>query len=338
MSRSVPSSGKPSRSTACANPLPVRLLDPRPQGSTLSETHGLFACLNNPMNGVTIGAFDPAGISIGQPRRRTGWVLAVALVIGMGVAVIAWGLGATTSQARDVIGDDDRDVFVGTGSLILPEGMSRPGREAAANCPGCQWRATLACDPVSPTACRGQARLCPNDHFWLKISMMQPGGPWQVLGSQCFGPAGPTSREAFEISVSQRIEQAVPSLRPSHRPPSGALPWIPVIFDSGHPSGTMNWTWSIVGMPVTVWAQPSWAWQFHRGGSIMAADTPGGPSSRDGISHTYRTRGTHEVTVRATWRARYSVGSLGPLSVDEAVNQVEQFPVQIGEARAVLRR
>ena len=294
--------------------------------------------MNIPMHGVTIGALAPAGISVHQPRRRAVRAVTMALVIGMGVAIIVWGLGAATSQARDVIGDDDRDVFVGTGSLILPEGMSRPGREAAADCPGCQWKATKTCDPVSPTACRGQARLCPNDHFWLKISMMQPGGSWQVLGSECFGPGGPTSREEFEISVSQRMEQALPSLLPSHRPPSGVLPRIPVIFDSGHPGHTMTWTWSILGMPVTVWAAPSWAWQFDRGGPIVAVDTPGGSSTRDGVSHAYRTRGSHEVTVRATWRARYSLGSLGPLPVDEAINQVEQFTVQVGEARALLRR
>jgi len=293
------------------------------------------------MRGETIGSTGIDGSARIDRRRQRRWagrVLAVALIIGMGVAIVAGGVGATASQARDVIGDDERDVFVGTGSLILPEGMSRPGRESAANCPGCQWKATQTCDPVSPTACRGQARLCPNDHFWLKISLMQPGGSWQVVGSQCFGPAGPARREAFEMSMAQRMEQAVPPLRPSRRPPSGALPRIPVIFDSGHPSDAMNWTWSILGMPVTVWAQPTWAWQFDRGGPIVPVDVPGGPNLGDGVSNTYRTRGSHEVTVRATWRARYSVGNLGPLSVDGTVNQVRQFPVEIGEARAVLRR
>lgn len=291
------------------------------------------------MHGVTCRASGITGVTVGRPYLGAGWVLSVAmLVLGMGALSLTGGLGVTHSQARDVIGDDERDVFVGTGSLILPDGMSHPGREAAAHCPGCRWKATLTCDPVSPTACRGQARLCPNDHFWLKISMMQPGASWQVLGSQCFGPTGPARREDFEISVSQRIEQAVPPLRPSHRPPTGVLPRIPVIFDSGQPGHAMSWTWSILGMPVTVWAQPTWAWQFDQGGPIVSRDVPGGSALTDGISHTYRTRGSHQVTVRATWQARYSVGNLGPLAVKGAVNQVTRLPIQIGEARAVLRR
>ena len=241
-------------------------------------------------------------------------------------------------QAQDVIGDDDRDVFVGTGSLILPEGMSRPGRQSAANCPGCEWKATLACDPVSPTACRGQARLCPHDHYWLKISMMQPGGTWQVLGSHCFGPGGPARRDAFEAVLNQQVERAVPPLRPRHRPPTGVLPHLPVVFDSGHPREPLTWTWSILGVPVSVRAQPTWAWQFDTGTPVTMVDSPGGPAIDDGVHHTYRMSGLHQVTVRSTWSATYSVGDLGPLSVRQPVHQAAEFPLLVGEARAVLSR
>lgn len=274
----------------------------------------------------------------GRPRLLSRTV-PLALVTAICLAVTGLAISAApSSQARDVIGDDERDMFIGSGSLILPEGMSRPGRQAAANCPGCAWKATLACDPVSPTACRGQARLCPNDHFWLRISMKLTGGIWQVLGSQCFSPAGPARREAFETSMAASVARAVPPLRPRHRPPTGVLPHLPVIFDSGQPGGDQSWTWSILGMPVRVTAQPSWAWQFTSGAPIATVLEPGGSALNDGVNHVYRAQGHQQVTVRTTWSATYWVGGLGPLTVRQPVHQVAELPVIVGEARAVLRR
>ena len=254
-----------------------------------------------------------------------GIILATFVVSGIG-------------HARDVIGDDERDVFVGSGSLILPTGISQSGRATAANCPGCEWKATLACDPVSPTACRGQARLCPNDHFWLAISLKQPGGSWQPIGSQCFGPGGPARRDHVENQIYAQLERAVEPLSPSHRPPIGILPHLPVIFDSGHSRGPHAWTWRILGMDVSVNAQPAWVWQFENNGPITVVNAPGGPRLADGVTHIYRSAGVRDVTVRARWSATFSVGELGPLSVTQPIQQFQQVNLRVGQARAVLNR
>lgn len=298
-----------------------------------------LSCLECPMHGVM--TWD--GLLAKPASRRRCWrsgstTFMLAVVVAVVVCLIATVMTAPASQARDVIGDDERDVFVGTGSLILPDGMARPGRESAADCPGCRWVATLMCDPVSPTACRGQARLCPNDHFWLRISLLRPGGSWQVLGSQCFSPGGPARRDDVESLLHQQIERAVPPLRPSHRPPAGILPHLPVIFDSGQTAAPETWTWSILGLPVSVTAQATWAWQFDAGGPVASVTRPGGLSVGDGVHHVYRDQGTRQVTVGATWSAAYSVGDLGPLTVSQPVNQVEQFSLQVGQARAMLSR
>ena len=269
-----------------------------------------------------------------RPRSRGRRVAAgAATAIILGVLTGAPSVGAT-----EVIGDDERDVFIGSGSLILPEAIARPGRESAAACPGCQWKATLTCDPVSPTACRGAARLCPNDHQWLKISLLRPGQSWQVIGSACFAPGGPISRSAFEYTLNEQVERAEPPLRPSHRPRSGVVTQLPVVFDSGQGDADRAWTWTIVGMPVRVQAQPVWSWQFVSGGPVVTATHAGGAGSSDTVQHTYRTHGIHPVRVQATWSATYEVGGLGPLAVTQPVRQTQEFDLPVGQARAVLIR
>lgn len=287
------------------------------------------------MHGVITEGEAFAKPAAGKRRWRRA---ATLLIVAAAMALVAVTVTITPIQARDVIGDDERDVFVGSGSLILPDGMARPGRQSAADCPGCRWIATLMCDPVSPTACRGQARLCPNDHFWLKISLLQPGGSWQVLGSQCFSPGGPARRDDVENKIAEQMERAVPPLRPSHRPPAGILPHLPVIFDSGQPAGPMTWSWSILGLPVSVRARPAWAWQFDTLAPVSTTTQPGGPRVGDGVHHVYRHQGTRQVTVRSTWSATYTVGDLGPLTVSQPVNQIEQILLTVGEARAALSR
>lgn len=266
-------------------------------------------------------------------RQQRG-VLVVGLIVGVLLALVM--SGGSPAQARDVIGDDERDLFVGSGSLLLPISMPRPGREGAADCPGCEWKATLACDPVSPTACRGAARLCPDHHFWLRISLRRPGGAWQDIGSDCFTPGGPASRDRVEILMRDMALRGVPALAPSHQPAGGVLPHLPVAFDSGQPGGTLSWQWSILGLPVSVSATPRWTWRM--GSSVYSTTAPGGSWPDSAVTHTYRYEGAHDVEVATVWTATYMVGDLGPLIVRQPVTQSQRFAVEVGEARAVLIR
>lgn len=261
--------------------------------------------------------------------------LAMAVLVAILVAIGGTG----PARAQDVIGDDERDMFVGTGSLILPVSMPRPGREGAADCPGCSWKATLACDPVSPTACRGQARLCPNDHFWLRIWLRRPGGEWQTIGSDCFSPGGPATRVRVEIGIRERLEQAVPALRPTRWPARGVLVHLPVAFDSGQAPGPRGWTWDILGVPVTVTATPRWTWQFAQGAPLVtvAGSQTQAPSAGQ-VTHVYRSAGPRRVRVSTTWSATYSVPGLGNLAVEGDVRQVGELAMDVGQARAVLIR
>jgi len=261
---------------------------------------------------------------------------------------LSWAGLTAPAGATEVIGDDERDMFIGTGSLILPVTMSKPGREGAADCPGCSWKATLACDPVSPTACRGDARLCPDDHYWLRIWLRRPGGEWQSIGSDCFGPGGPATRARVEFAVRDRLEQAVPPLRPTSRPAQGVLPHLPVAFHSGQETGARYWTWDILGLQVAVVAQPRWTWQFDDGGPLVTATgapvsavpVAGGkqPGATAQAQHIYRTSGVREARVSTVWMASYSVSGLVGLSVDQPVTQSANLPVLVGQGRAILIR
>jgi hypothetical protein len=278
-----------------------------------------------------------------RPRRHrrpqvaiTAIITTLALAAGLFAGTVVSSPSASPAFA-DVVGDDERDVFVGSGSLILPGSMPRPGREGAANCPGCEWKATLACDPSSPTACRGAARLCPDHHFWLRISLRRPGGAWQGVGSDCFGPGGPVSRDSVEYSLRELLVEAVPALAPRHYPGRGLLPHLPVAFGSGQPGGSRQWTWTIVGLPVTVTANPRWTWSWSSGRTLVTTQ-PGSPGAQAAVTEVFVRSGSHSATVNTTWTATYDVDGLGPLTVTQPVVQSASLPVTVGQARAVLTR
>lgn len=240
---------------------------------------------------------------------------------------------AVAATPAEFVGDDERDVFVGTGSLLLPGSMGSPGRGAAANCPGCRWRATLACDLSSADACRGQARLCTGEDRWLRIWLARPGGPWEDLGSACFGPGGPASRDRAEMLLVQQVIVGVPPLGLTHQPPGGVLPHLPVRFDSGQIAGPRQSSHAILGLGFVLTVEPRWTWAFGDG----TGDTGAGASGPR-VDHAYAGPGRHTVRVRTTWTGRYVVDGLGPLSIQQPVIQEAERLLPVGEAHALLIR
>lgn len=237
----------------------------------------------------------------------------------------------------DVIGDDEIDAFVGSGSLILPGRISTPGRRAAADCPGCSWRAVLTCDRTTPTACRGEARTCAYDSQWLTIYLTGPGGLEQWLGSDCFGPGGPKSRQLVENRVNEKLQEAVPPLRPAMSPPSGALVFLPIRFTSGQSATPMSWQWLLADMDIAVSATPTWQWRFASDTELATRD-PGSLSEAGRVEHIYTSAGRRTVQMASTWRAQYWAEGLGPLTVQTPVRQTDELQVNVGQGRAVLVR
>lgn len=275
------------------------------------------------------------------PRTRAVHCTVAILLLVLGhISLQAWMASpaiALSPASVDVIGDDENDVFVGSGSLLLPGSMYSDGRETAASCPGCQWKAVLECDLTSASACRGPARLCGAEGAWLRIWMAPPGGAWQDLGAACFGTGGPVRRDVAEMALRDLIVQSVPPLRPTSQPAARVLPHLPVAFQSGQPDGPRSSDHLILGLSVHLVIEPQWLWDFGDG-ERRASDVPGGRWPDLSVSHTYRFAGALRAQVQTRWDAQYTVEGIGPLQVAEPVRQQASVAVPVGEGRAILVR
>ncbi len=261
-------------------------------------------------------------------------LLVVGLLIGLAV------VGAVPAAAADVHGDDGRDVYVGTGGLILPPGVGEEARNTVARCPGCAWRLTTVCvDPGlgSPFdeggGCAGVVRGCPQGRQLLRAWFRPAGEPWRAVDVVCLGE--PVTVEEVGHEVADRVEEGIPDLRPAFQPLQGAVTQLPVAFSSGQPAGPRRWTMQVAGRSVSVTAVPSWTWSYGDG-STWTGSEPGGGFRRPTVTHAYARPGLMQVVVRTRWTATYVVDGLGPFDVAEPVSQSAAVDVRIGEGRAVL--
>ncbi len=253
-----------------------------------------------------------------------------------GASVLAGLLVATSVMAGPaqgdvgIIGDDERDAFVGNGSLILPPQVFHDGRVDASDCLGCSWRAVLQCEMTTAGSCRGPARLCGPDGQWLRVYLTRPGMPERDLGAACYGEGGPVSRWRVEGSLREMMTEFAPPLRPSRRPAGDALVHLPMYFDAGQRAGAQTVSTSIVGLGVDLQLDPTWTWDFGDGHRSSGTE----PTSE----HTYRRTGSLLIRVATVWRGTYWVSGLGPLRVASPVTQEVSLVAPVGEGRAVLVR
>lgn len=264
-------------------------------------------------------------------RRRM--PLLLPLIFAVFLSGLAWGQIQSADVARSdvgIIGDDETDAFVGSGSLLLPPQVFHDGRVDAAECAGCAWRAVVQCEMNTAGSCRGPARLCGPDGSWLRVYLTRPGGAEQDLGAACYGPSGPVSRDSAEAQLRDEVIRAVPPLRPSRLPAGDVLAQLPVLFDTGQEAGPRRVSLWITDLPVDLEMTPRWIWDYADG----ARDTTVESAAR----HTYRHTALLRVGVEAVWRGRYWVAGLGPLEVAEPVLQSASVAVPVGEGRAVLIR
>lgn len=270
-------------------------------------------------------------------RRRLAVALAGIAAAGM---LVAWpGEPLDLERARadvTVIGDDDQDAFVGSGSLLLPPQIATDGRRSAAECPGCRWRAVVQCEMTTAGSCRGPARLCGPDGYWLRIYLTRPGGAEVNLGAACFSTGGPVTRETAERLLRDRVLTLVPELRAWRQPQGRALPHLPVFFGVHQTEEPIEASFDIVGLPVALTARPTWAWDF--GSATMSTTSAGRPWPHGTITHTYRRSAVEAATVVALWEATYTVAGVGPLRVAQPVTQRASVVVTIGQGRGLLVR
>lgn len=260
-------------------------------------------------------------------------ILTLLLVLPIGVPQ----LGTDRAHASvEVIGDDEQDAFVGSGSLLLPPQIATDWRRSAASCPGCRWRSVIQCVMTTAGSCRGPARLCGVDGFWLRIFLTGPDGVERNLGAACFGPSGPVRREVAEALLADEVRALVPPLRTWRQPEGQVLPHLPVVFGVTQSESAIERSFEIIGLPIELIASPRWIWDF--GGSTLHTVSAGRPWPNQTIDRTFRRSGEMPVAVKAVWSATYTVAGVGPLEVVEPVSQDADVTVPVGQARAVLVR
>lgn len=264
-------------------------------------------------------------------------ILSAAIVLLSGAILSPGAPGEGTARADvTVIGDDDRDAFVGSGSLLLPPQIASDFRESAASCPGCAWRSVIQCEMTTAGSCRGPARLCGVDGFWLRVYVTGPDGFERDLGAACFGPSGPLSRETAELRLREEVLAVVPPLVVWRQPAAGVLPHLPVVFGVHQPDTPLQRRLEILGLPVDLVAHPRWAWDF--GDRVVSTTSSGRRWPHQTIDHVYRRAGAARAFVTATWEATYTIAGLGPLRVADPVTQSADERLAVGEGRAVLVR
>lgn len=241
--------------------------------------------------------------------------------------------GPASARAADVHGDDARDVYVGTGGLLLPGTVDDGARRRVAGCGGCRWRLTTVCTRPDPElgqafderrGCDAVVHGCPQRQRVLRAWFRPAGGIWQEVAVVCVGE--PVTVAHVGEEVADRVEEGMPALRPAFRPTQGVVTQLPVAFSTGQPAGPRRWSMQVVGRVVDVTAVPSWWWSFGDGAA----------SSGAAVAHAYRRPGTMRVEVRTRWTATFVVDGLGPFDVPETVTQATTFDLRIGEGRAVL--
>lgn len=230
------------------------------------------------------------------------------------------GLAPSAVPVVTVSPDPERDLYAGTGGLVVPARDwrgSSDGRRQSASCLDCEWRITVLCSKADFAAgrCRSIHLGCPVGTTAVRVWLLRPGADWAAVGEACQGPRKPVTVGDVGRKVRDRAEKALPALRPAAQPADGALIGVPVVLRVGQPAGGIRGAdLSVLGLDVRLDSRVRWQWTYGDGTSVWTS-LPGGAYPDMSLTHTYRHAGSRTVGVLAVWRGQYTVEGLGPFVV-----------------------
>jgi hypothetical protein len=230
------------------------------------------------------------------------------------------GAGAVPPSGVVVSPDPARDLYVGTGGLVVPASRwrgSASGRSDAASCLDCHWRVSVLCTKAESAAgtCRGIDVGCPVGTVPVRIWLLRPGRDWEVVGRACQGATPPVTTTDLGSHVRDRAETVLPPLRAGVQPTGGALVRLPALFRSGQPAqGISGADLSVLGLDVRLTARVRWHWTYGDGAEAWTS-SPGGVWPVTTVNHAYHRAGTVRASVQAVWRGEFTVEGLGPFAV-----------------------
>lgn len=258
-------------------------------------------------------------------RRFLGLLLAGSLLL-IHASALSWAADSVTVE-----GDDDRDGFLSSGSLLLDDTFSGDDatRRSVSQCPGCRWTTIPTC-VSEDTSCLPGLSGCPSGTVRATVWLSRPGEPLAAIGRVCVGPGGPRTVESVSEEIRDAVFSAVPPLRPSIAP-RPALLGLPVQARTGQTGSLGQRTLTLSGSQVVLDATATWTWEWGDGARLS--------TSTSTARHTYRSTGVHSAAVTAVWQAWFTVDDLGPFAATGArVTQVAPVSVNVRRARALLVR
>lgn len=248
------------------------------------------------------------------------------LLAGIALAMLC---SAPATADPHVQGDDDTDSYSGVGAVVLSETWTGPAsqRLESATCRGCRWSFHSSCRVNGMGCGSGSWAACPpgTARFDMRRSESD-GGALTYRGTVCLGPRGPTTTRSVEHAARERVVHALPPLAPRLMS-SAAVTSLASRVTVGVPT-RVTFVMMVLGHEVRVNAKARLRWRW--------AKTQVTFSSEPEVIHRWSSRGRQVVVVSAQWTAHFSVDGLGPLPVEQKVNQVSSFFTQVVGARPVL--
>ena len=247
----------------------------------------------------------------------SGTLRVVAVLSGILLSLaVANSAIAGDGKPISVVGDDERDAYVGSGGLLLPGSFTGTveRKKMTAECLGCVWKYRLQCAGDLHDMCMQAALSCPSGTIRYEVWLTVPNENSQQMGTVCWGKSTPLTRERISREINQSSVHYVPALKPHATPPRQTLQGVANYFWSGQPIQFRSANTVISGVLVRVQAYPTWHWDWGDGTSQWTR-LPGQRSTHSPLVHVFGRSGTYRVSVRTLWRAEYVVAGYGTFAV-----------------------
>ncbi|CAB4733986.1 unannotated protein [freshwater metagenome] len=112
-----------------------------------------------------------------------------------------------------------------------------------------------------------------------------------------------TPKPVVKLSLSDQLAQLIPMKDIYYQPAVGALVQVPVNFWTTTPP-TFKTSVVMLGIPITVYLQPTYLWNFGDGTTLSTANR-GAPYPEHSITHIYRSTGTFSASLQISWSGNW---------------------------------
>lgn len=236
------------------------------------------------------------------------------------------------------------DSYLVTGRFFITDQSSDISSNAkkAASCVGCKWHLQPICpDPINQPTHAGfdctdsGSYSCSGNRNRFQIWFLDEGlwrpGDWQLRGSICLGPSGPTPIRELQTEVVQSAVGQLPELKFDLQPKSNSLINLPTKVKVKS-ANQYQFEVIVAGISVLVTATATYRYEY---GDLFSITT----TSRDS-AYSFRSKGNHLVKVTAYWQAIWSTTAHGtnPVSGADLTQTLSKTATVLAARGRLIRR